>query len=137
MTQHRKRTEKLGRCFSSAYRQLTRDIMFDLIVRANQNICFRCGHQMDRDNYSIEHKDPWLNSDSPVEKFFDLSNISFSHIACNAGEMHKRLRLTPEQKEESRARKRINDSAFMRRKRAQDKKYGRYKRLTKDVVLRS
>lgn len=35
------------------------------------------------DELSIEHKEPWENSDNPKELFFNLDNISFSHLKCN------------------------------------------------------
>lgn len=39
---------------------------------------------MARDNFSIEHKIPWLDSDDPVDLFFNLENIDFSHLLCNS-----------------------------------------------------
>lgn len=38
---------------------------------------------MDRDTFSIEHKEAWLDSEDPVGMYFDLDNISFSHHSCN------------------------------------------------------
>lgn len=50
------------------------------------NFCHQCGSEIENEqNLSIEHKEPWLDSDDPVGKFFDLDNIAFSHLACNCG----------------------------------------------------
>lgn len=38
---------------------------------------------MCRDTFSIEHKVPWLHSENPLELYFSLDNISFSHYLCN------------------------------------------------------
>ena len=32
---------------------------------------------------SIEHKVPWMSADNPIDAFFDLDNIAFSHLKCN------------------------------------------------------
>jgi hypothetical protein len=39
---------------------------------------------MTREDFSIDHKTPWLDTDSPVDLFFDLENIAYSHKGCNA-----------------------------------------------------
>jgi len=41
---------------------------------------------MTRENFTIEHKVPWLDSEDPVKMFFDLDNIAFSHHKCNVAE---------------------------------------------------
>lgn len=73
----------LGMSFSTASYRLTKDIIFDFIVKTGQNRCYRCGHPMSRDTFSIEHKEIWSIQDNPLESFFDLENISFSHLKCN------------------------------------------------------
>ena len=61
-------------------------ILFSLLVKDKLNFCFQCNKVIDKiDNLSIEHKIPWLDSKNPVELFFDLENIAFSHLSCNAG----------------------------------------------------
>ena len=37
------------------------------------------------DEFSVEHKIPWLDSDDPIGLFFSLDNIAFSHHSCNSG----------------------------------------------------
>ena len=39
---------------------------------------------MTEDNFSIEHIEDWEYSETPIELFFDLDNISFSHKLCNS-----------------------------------------------------
>ena len=78
------KNEQLGMNYSTASNRLVRDILFNFIVVCGQNKCFRCGEPMERHNFSIEHKVPWLHSEKPKETFFDLNNISFSHLSCNA-----------------------------------------------------
>lgn len=46
--------------------------------------CFQCGEPIETvEDFSIEHKVPWLDSEDPVKMFFDLTNVAFSHISCN------------------------------------------------------
>jgi len=63
--------------------KLNKDILFKFIIEAGHN-CFRCGGTLTRDNFSIDHKIPWLNKENAVELFFDLDNIAFSHRICNS-----------------------------------------------------
>lgn len=63
-----------------ASHRLFKDILFNLI---KDKPCYRCGEVLTRETFSIEHKVPWLDSDNPVELFFDLTNIDFSHLKCN------------------------------------------------------
>ncbi|MBP7540882.1 MAG: hypothetical protein KA802_13235 [Saprospiraceae bacterium] len=47
---------------------------------------------MTRETFSIEHKVSWLNSNNPVELYFDLNNISFSHLSCNISDAASKQR---------------------------------------------
>lgn len=78
-----KKKEQLGMSHSTASHRLIKDIIFGFICETGINKCFQCGEPMTRENYSIEHKVPWLDSENPVELFFNLSNISYSHLSCN------------------------------------------------------
>ena len=44
---------------------------------------------MTRETFSIEHLKPWLDSNDPVGLYFDLDNISFSHLSCNISDARK------------------------------------------------
>lgn len=77
-----KKHEQLGMNPSTASNRLVKDILFQFIHEGGIP-CFRCEMPMTRQNFSIEHKTPWLDSENPRELFFDLSNIAFSHLKCN------------------------------------------------------
>ena len=67
---------------------MVKKFMFCLVSELSDNICYRCGCKIDsEDTFSIEHKIPWLNSDDPLGNYFNIDNISFSHILCNS--LHK------------------------------------------------
>jgi hypothetical protein len=78
-----KKKVQLGMNPSTASGRLVKDILFSLVCETGKNICFHCGKEMFRDSFSIEHKIPWLDSENALELFFDLKNISFSHLSCN------------------------------------------------------
>ena len=83
------KNEQLGMNYSTASNRLVKDILFNFIVVTGNNKCFQCGKPMERSNFSIEHKVPWLHSANPTEAFFDLNNISFSHLKCNVENARK------------------------------------------------
>jgi len=47
---------------------------------------------MTRQNFSIEHKKPWLDEPNAAKLYFDLNNVTFSHSACNKGAARKPTR---------------------------------------------
>lgn len=79
----KEKNEQLGMNPSTASAKLLKDILFSLILETNKNYCFHCGIKLTRETFSIEHKVPWLHSENPKELFFNLNNISFSHLECN------------------------------------------------------
>jgi len=81
----RKKKNQLGMHPSTASNRLCKDLIWDFVVKTEQNHCYHCHHEMTRESFSIEHKTPWLDSDDPLGMFFDLENISFSHQSCNYG----------------------------------------------------
>ena len=69
----------------TASNRLRKSIMFSLIKQCGFDICYRCKEVIETEKeLSIEHKTPWLDSENPKELFFDLGNISFSHLRCNS-----------------------------------------------------
>lgn len=85
-----KKKKQLGMAFGTANARLKKKILFDLVVNAGLNKCFRCDGIIETEGVlSIEHKVPWLDSEKPKELFFDLGNISFSHLSCNS--KHRRI----------------------------------------------
>lgn len=74
--------KQLGMPFGTACHRLRKSILFQLLKRLGENSCFRCNAEItSADDLSIDHKIPWLHSDS--ELFWDLGNIGFSHRKCN------------------------------------------------------
>ena len=92
MSKNKIRNEQLGMPIGTASARLKKIIMFDLIKKLNQNICFQCGKIIEtEENLSIEHKIPYLHSEDPIKLFFDLGNIAFSHLKCNVGAARKNI----------------------------------------------
>ena len=88
-----KKNHQLGMSYGTACGRLRKSILFSLVIRLGLHICFRCGEEITTpEELSIDHKHPWLESPEPVKTFFDLENISFSHLSCNsrAGKRHKK-----------------------------------------------
>lgn len=93
-----KKREKLGMNPSTAHRRLLKDLLFKYVMLAG-NKCLRCNQELTKETFSVDHIKPWLNSETPVELYFDLDNIAFSHLNCNTQEMADRRRLhSPEAK---------------------------------------
>jgi hypothetical protein len=84
-----KKKEQLGMNPSTASGRLVKDILWSFIVKNCQDNCCKCGNQMTRETFSIEHVKPWLDSDNPVDLYFDLDNISFSHLTCNIADARR------------------------------------------------
>ena len=74
---------QLGMTYGKAYNRLLKDILWMLIVEADRYKCCRCGQCMTREDFTIEHIEPWLHSEDPIKLFFSLENIGFSHYKCN------------------------------------------------------
>lgn len=81
---NRKKREQLGMDNGTASNRLRKMVLFSILKKHGENICFRCNEEIENiEELSIEHKERWLDSDNPIEKFFDLDNIAFSHFLCN------------------------------------------------------
>jgi hypothetical protein len=78
-----KKHNQLGMNAGTASHRLVRDLLFDKI---KDTPCYHCGGVLSRDNFSVEHKKPWLDSEDPLGLFFDISNISYSHLSCNCSQ---------------------------------------------------
>ena len=76
----------LGMSFGTASNRLRKSILFSLVQQIGLDKCFRCGQKIEYErDLSIEHKKPWQSDADPVQSFFDLDNIAFSHLKCNYG----------------------------------------------------
>ena len=78
-----KRHDQLGMNASTASSRLVKDLLFMFLIK-DGHTCFQCGEELTRETFSIEHKEPWLDSEDPKKVFFDLNNIAFSHHSCNS-----------------------------------------------------
>ncbi len=78
------RQQMLGMSVGKAGHILHRDILFNFVQKSGGNCC-RCGEALSREDFTIDHLEPWMQSDSPKESFFNLDNIGFAHRKCNYG----------------------------------------------------
>ena len=77
-----KKSSQLGMDFGTAMHQLRKGIVFRLLERLGENVCFRCNERIETANeLSFDHKIDWL--DVNPDLFWDLDNIAFSHKRCN------------------------------------------------------
>lgn len=82
---NKKKNDQLGMPVGTASNRLRKMIIFDYVQKCGHDKCFQCGEKIDNiDNFSIEHKVPYLDSEDPVKLFFDIDNIAFSHLSCNS-----------------------------------------------------
>jgi hypothetical protein len=86
----KKKREQLGMDDSTASHKLRKLILFSLVQQTAQDVCFRFQTKIEIvEDLSIEHKTPWLDSSNPINTFFDLNNIAFSHLKCNIADRRK------------------------------------------------
>ena len=84
LTGNQKKDLQLGMSHGKAQHKLKKSILFGFLVKTNENFCYRCNKKIENiEELSIEHKIAWLDSENPVDLFFDLNNIAFSHLSCN------------------------------------------------------
>jgi len=68
----------------TAAHRLRKAILFSFAKRLDLNWCYQGGCEIeDIHRFTIEHKVPWLDSEDPVDLFFNMDNIAFSHDSCN------------------------------------------------------
>jgi hypothetical protein len=72
----------LGMPHGTAANRLRKMVMFSLLEKHGENVCFKCSGKIETpEELSIEHKQPWEGVS--VELFWSLENIAFSHRICN------------------------------------------------------
>ncbi len=80
------KTRLLGMPLGTASNKLKKMLLFELVSAITKLGCYRCGKEIKSiDDFSIEHMEPWASAKDPVKAFFDLGNIAYSHLSCNAG----------------------------------------------------
>ena len=89
-----KKLTQLGMNPSTANGRLLKDLLYNFVIQAGHK-CFRCNEELTRETFSIEHTTPWLDSENPLELFFALDNIAYSHLSCNIGAARKTKRTIP------------------------------------------
>jgi hypothetical protein len=83
---NKRKDELLGEPHGTANGKLRKSIIFWLVQETGKDICHRCGEKIETiEELSIEHKDNWMSAENPIESFYDLGNIAFSHLGCNVG----------------------------------------------------
>jgi hypothetical protein len=77
-----RKTAFLGIPHGTASNRLRKLVLFNLLQRHGENVCFKCSQTIETaEELSIEHKQPW--QDISVELFWEMENIAFSHLKCN------------------------------------------------------
>ena len=77
-----RRANQLGMPFGTASNRLRKLVLFHLLKKCGDDFCYRCHERIKVvEDLSIEHKEPWEGRD--LSLFWDIDNISFSHIKCN------------------------------------------------------
>lgn len=84
-----KKNKQLGMDAGTASYRLMKDLLFKFVTDAG-HLCHRCQKPLTRADFTADHIVAWLDSPNPIELFFDLKNIAFSHLACNI--RHRRIR---------------------------------------------
>jgi len=82
MSSNEKKNATLGMSHGTASNRLRKNIMFSLLYRLGENVCYRCRATISSvEELSVEHIEPWEGISAAL--FWDLNNISFSHMRCN------------------------------------------------------
>jgi hypothetical protein len=99
-----RKADQLGMAMGTAEKHLRKEIIHELASQLGKDLCCRCNLKIDSpDDFSIVHVQDWEeNSDL----FWDLTNIAFSHTACEAARSGKRQR---ERKPMSKVEVRVED----------------------------
>lgn len=80
------RTKLLGMPIGTARGRLVKMLLFKLLKEFKIDRCYRCTEVIESiGDLSIEHEVSWQLATNPRETYFDLDNVSFSHLTCNSG----------------------------------------------------
>jgi hypothetical protein len=82
MSNNERKHQTLGMPHGTASNRLRKNVLFHLLQKHRENVCFVCSEIIVRvEDLSIEHKQPWEGISADL--FWDLGNIAFSHSHCN------------------------------------------------------
>lgn len=91
-----KKNKQLEMNASTASHRLRRNIMYHLAKKLGEHYCYQCGAEIESvEDFTVEHKVPWIDSPNPRELFFSMDNIAFSHYSCNIGAARRILSICP------------------------------------------
>lgn len=77
-----RKSAHLGMPFGTAAYHLRKNVLFHLLQKYGEDVCFKCGGKITVvGELSLEHKEPWEGRS--VNLFWDIENIAFSHLKCN------------------------------------------------------
>ncbi len=85
------KTEQLGKPYGTASNDLRKMLLFRLLERLGENVCYRCEKDIETlRELSMDHIEPWFGVSNDL--FWDLDNIAWSHLSCNsiAGNKHRK-----------------------------------------------
>ena len=78
----KRKSEFLGIPYGTAVGRLRKKVLFHLLQKHKENVCVRCTKEIQTvEDLSIEHIKPWEGRS--VELFWNMDNVSFSHLKCN------------------------------------------------------
>jgi hypothetical protein len=79
-----KKEKQLNMKLGTANSRMRKALLFHLARNCDMHFCFQCGTEIEHiEEFSIEHKEPWLDSNNPISLYFDVNNLAFSHLDCN------------------------------------------------------
>jgi hypothetical protein len=82
----KKKSALLGMPYGTASNRLRKMLIFRMAQKLGEDVCYRCENKIKTiEDLSIEHKHSWELSENPVKGFFDLDDVTFSHLNCNVG----------------------------------------------------
>jgi hypothetical protein len=83
-----RKADILGMPYGTAGNRLRKLIMFYLLERHGENVCFKCKRLIETaEELSIEHIRSWQLGGPQL--FWEMSNIAFSHLKCNRQSVSK------------------------------------------------
>jgi hypothetical protein len=79
---HRREAELLGMPYGVAEKTLRLAVMHELAKQLGKDVCCHCGLRIETpSDFALSHLQSW--QDAPA-KFWDLTNVTFSHASCEA-----------------------------------------------------
>ena len=77
----KRKTKFLGENHNTAVLRLKKNLLFKYVSQSKDSDCYRCGEPLTLDDFTVDHKEPWMYES--VELFWDLDNVAFAHSKCN------------------------------------------------------